>query len=65
MSAADLLAYQRTLALSKMAAANRARMGQHALKPASLGMDAGASPAIYDGGFQGANTASQQQLMYY
>jgi nucleolysin TIA-1/TIAR len=55
MSTADLLAYQRTLAL----------MGQHALKPASLGMDAGASPAIYDRGFQGANTASQQQLMYH
>jgi nucleolysin TIA-1/TIAR len=65
MSAADLLSYQRTLALSKMAAANPALMGQHALKPASLGMDAGASQAIYDGGFQGGNATAQQQLMYY
>ncbi|KAK3119148.1 hypothetical protein QOZ80_9BG0714670 [Eleusine coracana subsp. coracana] len=66
MSAADLLVYQRTLALSKMAAAaNPALMGQHGLKPASLGMDAGASQAFYDGGYQGANAATQQQLMYY
>lgn len=66
MSAADLRVYQRTLALSQMAAAtNPALMGQHALNPGSLGMDAGASQAIYDGGFQGANAAAQQQLMYY
>uniref|UniRef100_J3N9M4 RRM domain-containing protein n=1 Tax=Oryza brachyantha TaxID=4533 RepID=J3N9M4_ORYBR len=57
LSATDLLAYERTLALSKMAA-NPALMGQHsALKQAAaMGMGAGASQAIYDGGFQSANT---------
>ncbi|KAL6654699.1 hypothetical protein ACP70R_008164 [Stipagrostis hirtigluma subsp. patula] len=70
LSATDLLAYQRTLALSKMGM-NPALMGQHALKQAALGMDAGASQAIYDGGFQGATASTaaaqqqQQQLMYY
>ncbi|KAL6908228.1 hypothetical protein ACP4OV_002398 [Aristida adscensionis] len=73
LSATDLLAYQRSLVLSKMAI-NPALMGQHtALKQAALGMDAGASQAIYDGGFQGATTSTaaaqqqlqQQQLMYY
>ena len=73
MSATDFLAYQR-LALSKIAA-NPALMGQHALKQAALGMDAGASQAIYDGGFPGVNAAAtaaaqqqqqqQQQLMYF
>lgn len=38
--------------------------GQHTLKQASMGMGAaGASQAIYDGGFQ--NVAAAQQLMYY
>ncbi|XP_062181992.1 oligouridylate-binding protein 1B-like [Phragmites australis] len=74
LSAIDLLAYQRTLALNKMAA-SPALMGQHALKQAALGMDVGANQAIYDGGFQGVNAAAavaaqqqqqlQQQLMYY
>ncbi|KAK8448045.1 hypothetical protein SEVIR_8G206700v4 [Setaria viridis] len=71
VSATDFLAYQR-LALSKIAA-NPALMGQHALKQATLGMDTGASQAIYDGGFQGINAATaaaqqqqqQQQLMYF
>ncbi|CAO2142460.1 unnamed protein product, partial [Urochloa humidicola] len=64
MSATDFLAYQR-LALTKIAA-NPALMNQHALKQAALGMDAGASQAIYDGGFQGVNAAQQQQqLMYF
>ncbi|KAJ1276433.1 hypothetical protein BS78_05G213900 [Paspalum vaginatum] len=76
VSATDFLTYQR-LALSKMAA-NPALMGQHALKQAAvLGMDTGASQAIYDGGFQGINAAAaataaaqqqqqqQQQLMYF
>jgi len=72
VSATDFLAYQR-LALSKMAT-NPALMGQHALKQvAALGMGGGASQSIYDGGFQGINTATattsaqqqQQQLMYY
>ncbi|WVZ50304.1 hypothetical protein U9M48_001570 [Paspalum notatum var. saurae] len=71
-SATDFLTYQR-LALSKMAT-NPALMGQHALKQAAvLGMDTGASQAIYDGGFQGINAAAaataaaqqQQQLMYF
>jgi nucleolysin TIA-1/TIAR len=38
-------------------------MGQHALKQAAMGMGAGASQAIYDGGFQ--NVTAAQQLMYY
>ncbi|CAD6256072.1 unnamed protein product [Miscanthus lutarioriparius] len=72
VSATDFMAYQR-LALSKMAT-NPALMGQHALKHvAALGMGGGASQSIYDGGFQGINTATattsaqqqQQQLMYY
>lgn len=71
VSATDLLAYQR-LTLSKMAS-NPALMGQHALKQvAALGIGGGASQSIYDGGFQGINTATgttsvqqQQQLMYY
>jgi len=74
VSATDFMAYQR-LALSKMAT-NPALMGQHALKQvAALGMGGGASQSIYDGGFQGINTATattsaqqqqqQQQLMYY
>ncbi|RVX17139.1 Oligouridylate-binding protein 1B [Vitis vinifera] len=38
--------------------------GQHPLKQAAMGMGAaGASQAIYDGGFQ--NVAAAQQLMYY
>jgi len=47
-------------------------MGQHALKQAALGMGAGASQAIYNGGYPGINTAAaaqqqqqQQQLMYF
>nr|CAB3490378.1 unnamed protein product [Digitaria exilis] len=71
VSATDFLAYQR-LALSKIAA-NSALVGQHGLKQAVLGMDAGASQAIYDGGFQGVNPAAaaaaaqqqHQQLMYF
>uniref|UniRef100_A0A0E0J4D9 RRM domain-containing protein n=1 Tax=Oryza nivara TaxID=4536 RepID=A0A0E0J4D9_ORYNI len=56
MSATDLLAYERTLALSKMAA-NPALMSQHAAlkQAAAMGMGAGASQAIYDGGYQSAN----------
>ena len=70
MPTTDFLAYQR-LALSKIAA-NPALMGQHALKQAALGMGAGASQAIYDGGYPGINAAAaaqqqqqQQQLMYF
>ncbi|XP_072989521.1 oligouridylate-binding protein 1-like [Typha latifolia] len=65
LSAADLLAYERTLALSKMASSQSLMhaQGQHALKQAAMAMGVGASQAIYDGGFQ--NVGSSQQLMYY
>ncbi|XP_048329398.1 oligouridylate-binding protein 1B isoform X2 [Ziziphus jujuba] len=67
LSASDLLAYERQLAMSKMGAGVHALMhpqGQHPLKQAAMGMGAaGASQAIYDGGFQ--NVAAAQQLMYY
>ncbi|XP_060205977.1 oligouridylate-binding protein 1B-like isoform X2 [Lycium barbarum] len=62
---ADLLAYERQLAMSKMAGVHALMQpqGQHPLKQASMGMSgSGASQAIYDGGFQ--NLAAQQ-LMYY
>ncbi|KAF3792313.1 Oligouridylate-binding protein 1B [Nymphaea thermarum] len=63
LSAADL--YERQLALSKMGAGQALMQipGQHALKQATMAMGAGASQAIYDGGFQSVPTA--QQLMYY
>jgi nucleolysin TIA-1/TIAR len=46
-------------------AANPGLMGQH--RQAAMGMGAGASQAIYDGGFQSVNPQQQQQqqLMYY
>jgi nucleolysin TIA-1/TIAR len=68
-SASDLLAYERQLAMAKMGGGGHPLMhpqGQHhhLLKQAALGMgSAGASQAIYDGGFQ--NVAAAQQLMYY
>ncbi|XP_052183587.1 oligouridylate-binding protein 1B [Diospyros lotus] len=66
LSAADLLAYERQLAMSKMSGVHALMhpQGQHPLKQAAMGMGAaGASQAIYDGGFQ--NVAAAQQLMYY
>ncbi|PIN09555.1 Apoptosis-promoting RNA-binding protein TIA-1/TIAR (RRM superfamily) [Handroanthus impetiginosus] len=65
LSAADILAYERQIAMSKMGGVHALMhpQGQHALKQASMGMGAGASQAIYDGGFQ--NVAAAQQLMYY
>ncbi|XVF74280.1 hypothetical protein PTKIN_Ptkin13bG0097600 [Pterospermum kingtungense] len=66
LSAADLLAYERQLAMSKMGGVHALMhpQGQHPLKQAAMGMGAaGASQAIYDGGFQ--NVAAAQQLMYY
>ncbi|XVF86934.1 hypothetical protein PTKIN_Ptkin18bG0080700 [Pterospermum kingtungense] len=66
LSAADLLAYERQLAMSKMGGIHALMhpQGQHPLKQAAMGVDtAGASQAIYDGGFQ--NVAAAQQLMYY
>lgn len=66
LSAADLLAYERQLALSKMASVNALMhpQGQHPLRQAAHGINAaGATAAMYDGGFQ--NVAAAQQLMYY
>ncbi|KAI3512486.1 hypothetical protein L1887_19802 [Cichorium endivia] len=74
LSAVDLLAYERQLAMSKMGlglgvgGVHGPMMGQHPLKQVSMGMGmgmgaAGASQAIYDGGFQ--SIAAAQQLMYY
>ncbi|XP_074562362.1 oligouridylate-binding protein 1B-like isoform X2 [Curcuma longa] len=68
ISATDLLGYQRSLALGKMGASQQTIMhaqAQHALKQAAMGMGmgAGASQAIYDGGYQNVNAA--QQFMYY
>lgn len=65
LSAADLFGYDRALALSKLGA-NQALMqapGQLPMKQAAMGLGAGASQALYDGGFQNAGAA--QQLMYY
>ncbi|KAL5572323.1 hypothetical protein UlMin_021920 [Ulmus minor] len=65
-SANDFALYERQMALSKMGGAQALMLpqGQHALK-AAMGMGgAGASQAIYDGGFPSVAT-SQQQLMYY
>ncbi|OMO67148.1 hypothetical protein CCACVL1_20759 [Corchorus capsularis] len=67
-TAADLAAYERQMAFAKYGGAQAMGMiplqGQHALKQAAMGMGAaGASQAIYDGGYQ--NVATTQQLMYY
>lgn len=65
LSAGDLLSYERALALSKMGVGQTLMPGQTnpALKQAGLPLGAGASQAIYDGGFQ--NMAAAQQLMYF
>lgn len=72
LSAVDLLAYERQLAMSKMGLGvggvhGPPMMGQHPFKQMGMGMGmggaAGASQAIYDGGFQ--SIAAAQQLMYY
>ncbi|KAI4380816.1 hypothetical protein MLD38_006962 [Melastoma candidum] len=67
-TAADLAAYERQLALSKIASmqAMMHPQNQHALKQAAamgMGAAAGASQAIYDAGFP--NVATTQQLMFY
>ncbi|KAI3414944.1 uncharacterized protein J3R85_015636, partial [Psidium guajava] len=65
-SAADLAAYERQMALSKMGGMHALMhpQSQHMLKQAAMGMGgAGASQAIYDGGFP--SVATTQQLMYY
>jgi len=72
LSAAELLAYERTLAMSKMGSSQAVLM-HHAQKQAAAaaaaaamgmaGPAGAASQAIYDGGFQ--NVSATQQLMYY
>lgn len=67
LTAADLLVYERTIALNKMASSQalmQAQAQQH-LKQAAMGMGAGASQAIYDGSFQNVGASQQQQLMYF
>lgn len=67
-SPAELLAYQRQLALSQAAVSGLSGQtllqmtGQHGLAPASMGINSGASQAMYDG-YTG--NSSRQQLMYY
>ncbi|KAF9689811.1 hypothetical protein SADUNF_Sadunf01G0131400 [Salix dunnii] len=66
LTATDILAYERQLVKSKMGGIHALMhpQGQLPLKQAAMGMGAaGASQAIYDGGFQ--NVAAAQQLMYY
>ena len=67
LSATDILAYERQLAMSKMGGVHALMQPQipHPLKQAAMGGmgAAGSSQAIYDGGFQ--NVAAAQQLMYY
>ncbi|KAL3655593.1 Oligouridylate-binding protein 1B [Castilleja foliolosa] len=58
LSAADLLAYDRQLAMNKMG------LMQHPMKQGSMGMSMGPSQPLYNGsGYQ--NLAAAQQLMYY
>lgn len=61
----DLMSYERQLSMGKMGSIQTLMHahGQLPVKPASMGMGAGSSQAIYDGGFP--NVAGTQQLMYY
>lgn len=67
-SPAELLAYQRQLALSQAAASSlsgQALMqmtGHHGLAAGSMGVSSGGTQAMYDGY---PNNSSGQQLMYY
>ncbi|OAY76427.1 Oligouridylate-binding protein 1B [Ananas comosus] len=64
LSASELLAYERTLAMSKMGSSQALMQAQGQLKQAAMGLSAqGASQAIYDGGFQ--SVSASQQMMYY
>ncbi|KAL9270250.1 Oligouridylate-binding protein 1B-like protein [Drosera capensis] len=66
LSATGLMAYERQLAMSKISGmqALLQTQGQLPLTNGGVGMTAaGASQAIYDGGYQ--NLAAAQQLMYY
>ncbi|XP_074269251.1 oligouridylate-binding protein 1-like isoform X2 [Silene latifolia] len=62
-SPADLVAYERQLAMAKMVGTQPV-MGQIPMKPGAMGMGGpGASQPIYDGGYP--NMATSQHLMYY
>lgn len=67
-SPAELMAYQRQLALSQAAVSGLSGQalvhmtGQHGLAAASLGLSSGASQAMYDA-YSG--NSSRQHLMYY
>lgn len=67
-SPAELLAYQRQLALSQAAASGLSGQalvqmtGQHGLAAASMGLSSGGSQPLYDGY---PNNSLAQQLMYY
>ncbi|CAI0438838.1 unnamed protein product [Linum tenue] len=67
-SPADLLVYQRQLALSQAAASGLSGQalvqltGQHGLAAASMGLGSAGSQALYDGY---GNSTTGQQLMYY
>ncbi|GAB2268968.1 Oligouridylate-binding protein 1B [Dionaea muscipula] len=64
ISPADLMAYERQLVMSKMGGMQALMQGQLPLNKGGMGMTAaGASQAIYDGGYQ--NVAAAQQMMYY
>ncbi|XP_021716557.1 oligouridylate-binding protein 1B-like isoform X1 [Chenopodium quinoa] len=66
LSATDLLSYERQLAMSKMGGMHALMhtQGPHPLNKGSIGMTAaGASQAIYDGGYQ--NVAAQQMMYYH
>ncbi|KAE8715378.1 Oligouridylate-binding protein 1A [Hibiscus syriacus] len=61
LSAIDLSAYERLLAMSKLGGVHAL---MHPLKQAAMGVGAaGGIQAIYDGGFQ--NVTAAQQLLYY
>ncbi|KAK8941602.1 Polyadenylate-binding protein RBP47B [Platanthera guangdongensis] len=66
LSAADLLSYERALALSKMGMGQALMPGQGnpALKQAGIPLGAGASQAIYDAGFQSMPPAQAQQFYF-
>ncbi|CAN1136269.1 Oligouridylate-binding protein 1 [Linum perenne] len=75
-SAAELMNYERQMAMSKMgsmqALMQQHVQSQHALRQAAVmgmgggGGAVGSSQAVYDGsGFPGVATSSQQQFMYY
>ncbi|XP_026438748.1 oligouridylate-binding protein 1-like [Papaver somniferum] len=63
LSTADLLAYERQLAMSKMGGPQAALMHHHHHQGQHAQMGMGGSQVMYDGGYP--NVAAAQQLMYY